>query len=71
MTISDPPYIGVTSFLSGLKNSKGELLFPEFREKEYWEREFQNWETGKFSDSEIEEFGIDKDNPPKITDRVE
>lgn len=71
MTISDPPYIGVTSFLSGLKNSKGELLFPEFREKEYWEREFQNWESGTFSDSEIEEFGIDKDNPPKITDRTE
>ena len=71
MTISDPPYIGVTSFLSGLKNSKGELLFPEFREKEYWEREFQNWENGKFSDSEIEEFGINKDNPPKIIDRAE
>lgn len=71
MTISDPPYIGVTSFLSGLKNSKGELLFPEFREKEYWEREFQNWEQGSFNDVEKEEFGIDKNNPPKITDRAE
>ena len=71
MTISDPPYIGVTSFLSGLKNSKGELLFPEFREKEYWEREFQNWEQGSFNDVEKEEFGIDENNPPKITDRAE
>lgn len=68
VAIEDPPYIGVNKFLSGLKNEGGELLFPEFREEEYWKRRYSNWKIGSFTDNEIEEFGFDKDNLPKITD---
>lgn len=68
MAVEDPPYIGVNKFLSGLKNAAGELLFPEFREEEYWKRRYSNWKIGSFNDVEIEEFGLDKDNLPKVTD---
>lgn len=75
-SFEQPPYIGVNKFLSGLKNEAGELLFPEFREEEYWNRRFDKWKNGDFTNpngelnqSEIEEFGIDPNNPPRITDR--
>lgn len=68
MAVEDPPYIGVNKFLSGLKNSAGELLFPQFREEEYWSRRYTNWKVGQFNDAEIEEFGLDRNNLPKITD---
>lgn len=68
MAVEDPPYIGVNKFLSGLTNSKGDLLFPQFREEEYWSRRYTNWKAGQFTDAEIEEFGLDKNNLPKITD---
>lgn len=67
-SFEQPPYIGVNKFLSGLKNEAGTLLFPEFREDEYWSRRYSNWKIGQFNDAELEEFGFDKDNPPKITD---
>lgn len=66
--VEDPPYIGVNKFLAGLTNAQGELLFPEFREEEYWNRRYTNWKIGQFNDTEIEEFGLDKDNLPKVTD---
>ncbi len=71
MALEDPPYIGVNKFLSGLKNESGELLFPEFREEEYWTRRYANWKVGQFTDAEIEEFELDKNNLPKITEASE
>ena len=68
IALEDPPYIGVNKFLSGLKNEYGKLLFPEFREDEYWIRRYAHWKVGEFNDAEIEEFGLDKDNLPKVTD---
>nr|DAU18068.1 MAG TPA: hypothetical protein [Bacteriophage sp.] len=68
MAVEDPPYVGVNKFLSGLKNAAGELLFPQFREEEYWSRRYSNWKVGQFTDAEIEEFDLDKNNLPKITD---
>ena len=68
MAVEDPPYIGVNKFLSGLKNAAGELLFPQFRDEEYWSRRYSNWKVGQFTDEEIEEFELDKNNLPKITD---
>ena len=50
------PYIGVTEFLRGQRNSKGHLYFPEFIEKEYWSRRFMDWADGKFTDDEIKLF---------------
>lgn len=64
--LEDPPYIGVNKFLTGLKNSEGNLLFPEFIEEEYWSRRFSNWKIGEFTDAEVEEFEVTKGTP--ITD---
>lgn len=62
------PYIGVTKFLSGLTKdgtTNGDLLFPEFRTKEYWSRRVEKWtsplESGedikeRFTDDEIDIF---------------
>ena len=69
IAVENPPYIGVNKFLSGLKNSDGVLLFPQFREEEYWNRRYSHWKVGEFNDAEIEEFGLDKNNLPKITDK--
>ena len=68
-SFEQPPYIGVNKFLSGLTNEAGELLFPEFREDEYWSRRFSNWKLGEYTEAEMEEFEIDPNNPPRITDR--
>ena len=64
----DFPYIGVTSFLRGLTNSDGDLLTPEFREKEYWKKRISEWKdsTKGFNSDEEELFG--KFSP--ITDTV-
>lgn len=69
IAVEDPPYIGVNKFLSGLKNERGDLLFPEFREDEYWNRRYLNWKVGQFTDAELQEFGFNKDNPPNISDQ--
>ncbi len=71
ITVEDPPYIGVNKFLSGLKNESGELLFPEFRKEEYWSRRYSKWKIGEFTEQEIEEFELDQNNLPKITDETE
>lgn len=70
-SFEQPPYIGVNKFLSGLTNEEGELLFPEFREDEYWSRRYSNWKIGEYTDAEIEEFGIDPNNRPRITDSAQ
>ena len=64
----NPPYIGVNKFLSGYTNEDGELLFPEFREDEYWNRRFIAWKNGEYTETELEEFNIDSQNPSKILD---
>ena len=38
-SLEAPPYIGVNKFLSSLKINNVQL-FPEFREKEYWDGRF-------------------------------
>ena len=60
------PYIGVNKFLSGLaKNEAGDLIIPEFRIKEYWNRRVESWtkplqsgETiaSRFTENEIDIF---------------
>lgn len=70
-SFEQPPYIGVNKFLSGLTNEEGDLLFPEFREDEYWSRRFSNWKVGEYTEAEMEEFGIDPNNRPAITDRTQ
>ena len=67
----NPPYIGVNKFLSGLKNSKGKLLFPEFIEENYWNERYSKWKEGNFTEDEIDEFSLDKDNLPKISDETQ
>lgn len=66
----NPPFIGVIKFLSGLRNSDNELLFPEFIEKEYWSRRFKDWEFNNFTDDEKELFFEGKDTKP-ITSKNE
>ena len=51
-----PPYIGVNRFLSGLRNSEGQLLFPEFIEENYWEDRKAKWKINEFNDDEKELF---------------
>lgn len=67
-SFDNPPYIGVNKFLSGYTNEDGELLFPEFREDEYWNRRFIAWKNGEYTETELEEFNIDSQNPSKILD---
>lgn len=67
-SFEQPPYIGVNKFLSGLVNSDNVLLFPEFREEEYWSRRYSHWKLGEYTDAEIDEFQFNKDNPPKVVD---
>ncbi len=68
-SIESPPYIGVNKYLSGLTKLDGTLLFPEFRENEYWNGRYSHWKLGEFTEDEIAEFELDKNNLPKITDK--
>lgn len=43
MLMPDPPYVGVTKFLDGRKNSSGRLLTPEFIEDNYWDDRISHW----------------------------
>lgn len=61
-----PPYVGVNKFLSGLVNKDGKLLFPEFREKEYWDRRFALWKEGEFTEEE-KELLFAQGQPSKLT----
>ncbi len=73
ISVNDPPYVGVNAFLAGFTDENGTLLFPEFREDEYWRRRFDRWKRGDFynpdgtlNEAELAEFGINKDNPVSI-----
>lgn len=68
----NPPYIGVNKYLaSKYKKEDDTRLFPEFVEENYWNKRFEDWKQGMFTDDEIQEFGIDKNNPPKIIDNTQ
>ncbi len=56
----EAPFVGVNDFLSGLRNSEGKLLFPEFIAENYWKDRFAHWKAGEFNDDEKELFF---DNP--------
>lgn len=51
------PYVGVNRFLSGLTNSKGELLVPEFIEQNYWNNRIDHWT--------VDEATLQKDKDPR------
>ena len=51
-----PPYIGVNRFLAGLRNSEGQLLFPEFIEENYWNDRKAKWKINECKDDEKELF---------------
>lgn len=55
--VEDPPYIGVNRYLSNVViDSK--RLYPEFRDEEYWSRQYENWSKGIYTDVQEEVFGI-------------
>jgi hypothetical protein len=58
--------MGVNEFLHGLVNSEGKLYFPEFVVNNFWKHKFLEWKSGIFTDEEIEIFGFNKTNLPKI-----
>ena len=62
------PYQGVNSFLSGFELD-GRLLFPEFREDNYWKGRFDDWAEGNYTDDEKKAFsevlGWNTNNMPK------
>ena len=64
--IDQPPYMGVNKFLSTIE-IEGKLLYPEFREKSYWQNRFDSWRKGEYTKSELEIFEFDENNTPKIT----
>lgn len=39
----DPPYIGVTKFLDGRRNSEGNLLTPQFIDTNFWDDRISHW----------------------------
>lgn len=57
VSIEKRPFIGVNKYLSGLLID-GTQLFPVFKDKEYWSRQFENWSKGEFTDLQQEVFGI-------------
>lgn len=69
-SLEEPPYIGVNKFLAGVR-IEGNRLFPEFIEDNYWNGRYANWKLGQFTELELEEFGFDSNNPPKLTDGFE
>lgn len=52
-----PPYVGVTTFLRGLKTESNKLLTPEFNPFEYWRRRIYEWKSGNFNEEERKLFG--------------
>ena len=49
----DPPFIGVTKYLSGKRNSKGTLLTPEFDIENYWSERIVSWKQNLTEDEFI------------------
>ena len=66
-SFEQPPYIGVNKFLSKYTTSNNKRLFPEFIEDNYWSERYSNWKLGQFTDDELQEFGFNPNNLPKIT----
>ena len=62
----NPPYTGVNTFLSGLKDSEGNLLFPEFNEDEYWKRRYDAWDNLEYTDDERELFFNDPNSVTRL-----
>lgn len=64
--VTSSDYIGITKFLSGLKNEDDKYLFPEFIAKNYWDKIYTRWKKGEFSPEE--EDIIKQDNPDLFAD---
>ena len=64
--VTSSDYIGITKFLSGLKNEDDKYLFPEFIAKNYWDKIYIRWKKGEFSPEE--EDIIKQDNPNLFAD---
>lgn len=55
-----PPFIGVTKFLDGRRNRKGDLLTPEFIESNYWTNKINSWtDTLKPGETVLDRFTED------------
>lgn len=61
------PFVGVSEFLSGLRNEQGVLYVPEFIASNYWSERYREWDKGNFTPDEIEEFF---DGDPKAVSPV-
>lgn len=59
----NPPYTGVNAFLNKLRNSDNELWFPYFDEENYWNKRYEDWNRGEFTDDEKQMFF---DNPDDV-----
>lgn len=60
--------IGTTKFLSGLTDINGNLLFPEFREENYWATRKQDWAKGEYTKEELAAIGTEINGEYVITD---
>ena len=49
------PFVGVSEFLMGQRNDKGNLWLPEFT-TEYWANQYLNWSQGIYSEDQIDVF---------------
>lgn len=76
----EKPYIGVNKYLSLFgsevdPDDEHTRLYPEFKENEYWDRRFNSWKSGVYSDVEAETFFPElvgnTNDFPKITDENE
>lgn len=65
------PYCGVTQFLSGLRNSKGDLFTPEFTDKYWTDQRYPAWKNGDFTDDEVETFFDSPDQAKPITNETD
>lgn len=50
------PYVGVSEFLNGQKNSEGKLYFPNFIPENFWSERYYEWAKGNFTEDEIKVF---------------
>jgi hypothetical protein len=54
--------------LSGLTDINGNLLFPEFREENYWATRKQDWAKGEYTKEELAAIGTEINGEYVITD---
>ena len=50
------PYVGVSEFLNGQRNSEGNLYFPNFIAENFWSERYYEWAKGNFTEDEIKVF---------------